>query len=205
MTQTEEALVRFIPSRDRVGPLLTVRSTLLTASLRTLRKHGFEERYFRELPADHHESIRFTPPGIWVPVAVAEAHYDACDRMGLAPQEILAIGNEVGLVTQNATFAMILRLAKGSGATPWLLFENVDRGRSRIFQGSGIATVRIGPKEARFEVAGSPLSRSSYWRVGLRGLLIAVTLPFAASKTVYVRELPTLAGPTTCGFRISWV
>jgi hypothetical protein len=205
MPQTEEPLVQFTPSRDRVAPLEMVRSTLLTASLRTLRKHGFEDRYFRELRAELHEAIRFTPAGVWLPVAIAEAHYDACDRMGLAPQEIVAIGNEVGLITQNAAFAMILRLARGSGATPWLLFENVDRGWSRIFQGSGIATFRIGPKEARFEVAGSSLARSSYWRVGLRGLLIAVALPFAASKTVYVRELPTLAGPTTCGFRISWV
>jgi hypothetical protein len=46
------------------------------------------------------------------------------------------------------------------------------------------------------------LSASHYWRIGLRGLLSAVSEPFASK--VYLRELPQLTSATGCGFRISW-
>lgn len=203
MPPAEEPLVPFTPSRERVAPLTAVRSTLISSSLLQLRARGYEERYFAELAPEHREAISYTPAGVWMPAAQAEAHYGACDRMHLATHEILEIGNEVAKLTQKSVLAMILRLAKGAGTTPWALFANVDKYWMRIFQGSGVAVFKLGPKEARFEVAGCALARSSYWCVGLRGLLTSVTLPF--TQKVYLRDIPHLASPTTCAFRISWV
>ena len=198
----EETIVPFRPSRDAVPPLVGVRSTLIGSSLLSLRAHGLEARYLEHLDPAHKETILYTPAGVWLPTAVALAHYTACDRLGLDVATILAIGNEVAKATQKSVLAMILRLAKEAGTTPWTLFASCDRYWARIFDGSGIGIFKVGPKDARFEVASCALARSPYWRTGLRGLLTAVSEPFALK--VYVREISHMATEKTCGLKISW-
>jgi hypothetical protein len=179
-----------------------VRSTLIGSSVLSLRSHGLEERYLAALPPEHRDAVLYTPAGVWVPVASAEAHYSACDKLALPTQDILAIGSEVAKTTQKSVLAGILRLAKEAGTTPWALYAGCGKYWSRMFQGSAIAIFKLGPKEARFEVASCSLAGSSYWRHGLRGLLGAVSEPFA--RKVYLRDIPSLGTSTTCGFRISW-
>ena len=198
----EEAIIPWRPSRESVPSLNAVRSTLIGSSILSLRAHGLEERYLAELGAAHKETLLYTPAGVWLPVAAAEAHYGACDRLGLATQDILAIGSKVAKATQASALAGILRMAKEVGTTPWALYARCDVFWARMFQGSAIAIFKLGPKEARFEVGGCSLSGSMYWRVGLRGLLTSVSEPFA--QKVYLRDIPRLASHTSCGFRISW-
>jgi hypothetical protein len=108
----------------------------------------------------------------------------------------------VAKATQKSVLAGILRLAKEAGTTPWTLYASCDKYWARFFEGSGIGIFKLGPKEARFEVAGCSLARSTYWRIGLRGLLTAVSEPFATK--VYLREIPQMVTSASCGFRISW-
>jgi hypothetical protein len=198
----EQSIVAFSPSREGVPPLSAVRSTLIGSSFASIRGRGLEARYLTALPTDLHDAVMYTPAGTWIPVAIAEAHYAACDQMALPVSEVVEIGREVARVTQKSVLAMILRLAKEAGTTPWSLYEGCGRYWSRIFQGSGIGIFKLGPKEARFEVVSCSLARSPYWRIGLRGLLQAVSEPFATK--VYVRDSTVLTSATSCGFRISW-
>jgi hypothetical protein len=200
---TEEPIVPWSPSRDAVQPLSAVRSTLIGSSIISLRTHGFEQPYLAALDPEHRDAVLYTPAGVWLPVVRAEAHYAACDRLGLTDQAILAIGSEVAKATQKSVLAGILRLAREVGTTPWVLYAGCGKYWGRMFQGSAIAISKLGPKEARFEVAGCSLAASPYWRCGLRGLLTAVSEPFA--KKVYLRDVPSLNTSMACGFRISWV
>jgi hypothetical protein len=198
----EEVVVPWEPSREAVPLLSAVRSTLISSSVLSLRAHGLEQRYLAELVPEHREAVLYTPAGVWLPAPSAEAHYAACDRLGLGAQQILAIGSEVAKATQRSVLASILRLAKEAGTTPWALYRGCGRYWQRMFQGSAVAIFKLGPKEARFEVTSCSLAASNYWRIGLRGLLGATSEPFA--QKVYVRDVPHLSSATTCGYRISW-
>ncbi len=198
----EEVLVPFRPSRETVAPLTAVRSTIIGSSLLSLRHFGHEERYLAALAPEHRETVLYTPAGVWLPTPVALAHYTACDALGLPVHEILEIGGRVALSTQKSVLTGILRLAKEAGVTPWALYTGCDKYWARSFMGSAIGITKLGPKEARFEVAGCALCSSAYWRIGLRGLLSATSEPFATK--VYLREVPQLTSGTSCGFRISW-
>jgi hypothetical protein len=72
----------------------------------------------------------------------------------------------------------------------------------RTFEGSAVSVIKLGPKEARFEVAGWPISRSTYCRVAFRGILTAATDIFCV-KT-YVKEVPALCTELTLGYTIAW-
>jgi hypothetical protein len=199
----EEAIVPWAPSREAVPALSAVRSTIIGSSIVSLRAHGYADRYLAGLPPEHRDIVLYTPAGVWMAVVYARAHYAACDKLELSSQEILAIGSEVARATQKSILAGILRLAKEAGTTPWALYRGCGSYWQRSFQGSAIAIFKMGPKEARFEVTSCALCESTYWRAGLRGLLTAVSEPFA--QKVYVRDLPLLTSATTCGYRISWV
>jgi hypothetical protein len=198
----EEVLVPFRPSRDAVAPLTAVRSTVVGSSILSLRARGHEARYLAALPPEHRDTMLYTPAGVWIPTDAVMAHYAACDSLELPAHEIMEIGGNVARTTQKSILAGILRLAKEVGVTPWALYEGCDKYWARSFQGSAISITKLGPKEARFEVAGCVLCSSPYWRTGLRGLLSAVSEPFA--KKVYLRDVAPLTSATSCGFRISW-
>ena len=91
------------------------------------------------------------------------------DRARLDVLTILKIGNDGARATQKSVLAMILRLAKEAGTTPWTLYAKCDRYWARIFDGSGIGIFKIGPKDARFEVTSCALASSTYWRIGSVG------------------------------------
>ncbi len=199
----EELFTPFRPSREGAPALDSVRSTLIGSSVLSLRGRGLEARYLALLDPRHRDAILYTPAGIWLPIEVALAHYAACDRLELPAHDILAIGSDVAKVTQKSVLASVLRIAKEVGATPWTLYANCDKYWARIFHGSAVGIYKLGPKEARVEIVACGLCASAYWRTGLRGLLGAVSEPFA--QKVYVRVLAALATSTTCGYRVSWV
>ena len=61
---------------------------------------------------------------------------------------------------------------------------------------------RLGPKEARIEGLGLPLSRIPYFRTAFRGLNEASCELFCAKA--YAKEIGELCTPVSIGFRVSW-
>ena len=78
--------------------------------------------------------------------------------------------------------------------------QRVDGSWARMFRGGGIQLVRVGQKEARIDLLGSPLFDITYFRVAFRGLLLATCYSF--SPTTIIGEGAGRAGLTT--FRTSW-
>jgi hypothetical protein len=199
-----DMLVELPTPRAQLPACTSVRSTLLGSSILALKERGHFERWKSLIDPDARDPILFTPAGVWMPVAVAQAHYDACDRLHLPQDEIIGMGNAVARLTQQTVLSLALRLATQTGTTPWMALAYSPRLWSRLYQGSGVEIAKVGPKDAEFLTIGNPLGKFAYWRTGLRGILMSVVSPFATK--VYVREMrPPDAGDHPVPYRISWV
>jgi hypothetical protein len=199
----EEVFLALPSPRDRLAPTTSFRSTWLVSSLETLRAHDLVERYFELLPAEHEPAMRSIIAGAWVPIDLAIAHYETCDRLGLTPGEQLRIAREVTGRSQSTVLSFATSLARGVGATPWTALGHFQRLWDRMFEGGGVAVYKLGPKEVRIEMLGCRLAHVQYFRAGLRGVVLGVGELFA--RTIYVTEVPTPKEPTSIVFRGSWV
>lgn len=200
----EEVLVPFPAPIARISACTAVRSTLITSSLKSLRDDKLFDRYFAQLPEELRDRILYIPAGIWVPVADAQAHYAACDRMGLGTTESLRLGGLVAAATQRSVLGLAARLAQEGGVSPWTVIGHTSKYWSRLFDGSAVSVIKLGPKEARIETAGNSLQEYGYFRTAFRGLMTAMTAPFCTK--MYVRETPVAGAQnhhTVC--RLSWV
>jgi hypothetical protein len=198
----EEPIVPLPAAIERIPPLSEVQSALLGASLLALRQRGHEARYLEHLPAALHETVLYTPTGLWLPVAVAEAHYEACEALELPASEVLTMGNAFGVAMAKTRFSIVTKLVKEGGVTPWTLMHQTPRIWGRAYRGGAVGITKLGPKEARFEAVATPLARYGYWRTALRGILTTVLAPFC--QAVHARELPAYTGATKVGYRVSW-
>ncbi len=171
------------------------------ASLAGLKQAGFTERYLARLPTELHMVVRDMPAGLWIAANVAEAHYEACDRMGLTSQETLAMGNRVGEATARVFMKLALRTAREAGATPWVVLVNSQRYWSRYYDGSAVSVTKTGPKEGRLEVGASSLARCAYWRAAFGAILAALAAPFCTKAYVSERPQPSRTGAL---YRIAW-
>jgi hypothetical protein len=198
----EEAIAPFALPKHLIRPATRFRSTWLTSSLRALRERNLEDAYFARLPRIHHQDVRASVAGVWLPIEVAEAHYEACDGLGIPASEVMEIGKAVTRFAHKTSYSFALRLVSEAGVTPWACFGIQQRLWTQVWLGGDVATFKIGPKEARVEIAGWPCSRFAYCRVAMRGLLIGQTELFCSKA--YAHEIPSLCNRTMLGYRVAW-
>ncbi len=189
-------------ARASVPPLRGVRSTLLAGSLHALRARGHGTAYLAHAPADIVDRLTVTGAPVWLPVEVAEAHYGACDALGLGSDEILAIGAVVA-PTSTSGVQVILRAARTGGVTPWAALNNAPRYWARMYDGSALRVARRGPKDADVVVEGNPLARFAYWRIGLRGIIAELARLLSTSS--YAREVAVGVRRDAVTYSLSWV
>jgi hypothetical protein len=202
----EEVIVPLRRPRDQIGIATDVRSTLVLGSIQSLRALGHFERYTSLLDPTARDTILNTVAGVWLPISLALAHYQACDSLGLPLEKELAIGYEVGNRVQGSLLGLFLRTAKTAGVTPWAVLTEVDRLWDRTFKGGGgPITTKLGPKEARVELIGLPLLTVPYFRHAYRGTFHAGLELFC--EKIYVQEAaPSRSRSAMDGaFRLSWV
>ena len=192
----------FIPLPSPVPPLTEVRSALLTSSVLAIRQRGHEARYLSFLDPRYHDALLYDPPGLWVPVVTAVAHYEACDRLQLPSTDVLSMGNAFGVASARSLFGIVTKLAREGGVTPWTLMQHLPAMWGRIYRGSAIGITKLGPKEGRFDVVEIPLARFAYWRTALRGIVGSVLGPLC--RVCHVRELPAYTSAMRVGYRVSW-
>jgi hypothetical protein len=185
-----------------VNEATAYRSTWITTSLLTLKARGHYLRYVDVLPRQHHEDVLMMPAAAWTPVATCLAHYRACEALGLGDAEVLAMGRDTSRRAQGAIAATLLKLTRGAGGTPWAGLAHVTRLTSRSMQGGGVAVYRLGPKDARLELAGFPLAQIPYCRVGMRGVCLSMLELYSRSGIVY--EVPALCSSRTLAFHLAW-
>ena len=178
----------FPAPRERLGVATDVRSTLLTSSLLVVRERHLLDRYTALVPREHRDAILSTIAGVWLPMAVGMAHYRAMDALGFSPSEQVTIGTEVGDRVHGTFLGTMVKMAASAGATPWSALPQVSKLYGRVFRGGGGAAIfKLGPKEARAELAGVPLASIAYWRAGTRGMFQAGCELF--SRKTYVTEI----------------
>ena len=204
VVSSQEQVVVSFPggSRERVHPAQRFRSTWLSSSLRSLRERNLIDTYAKELPLEYRERVLSSVVGVWLPIEIAIAHYQACDALKLPTAEIVAIGREATNHVHGTLLATFVRLAKGAGVTPWTVLGRLGELWDKIWMGGGVGVVRLGPKEARIEIAGWQCSASSYCRHAMRGVLPAITDLFSTKS--YAKEVGALCSPTTLGYVVSW-
>lgn len=203
MLKAQEELVGLKVPRELVQPVSHVRSTLLTSSLRALRERNYYEGYLRMLPRVHHEAIEGTVAGTWHPIELMQAHYEACDGLGVGEQEVYDIGMTVGSRIQSTLMGMVLKMASEVGVTPWRPLGYCGAFWERLYQGGGVRLVQLGPKEALLELVGNPLCRSTYFRCAQRGTIQAAVSLFCTKS--YVSEQPSAQPGKRISYRVSWV
>jgi hypothetical protein len=202
LDRADDAISPFATPKNLVRPATQFRSTWLTSSMRALRERNLEAAYFARLPRIYHEAVRSSVAGVWLPIEVAEAHYAACDGLGLQPSEIMEIGKAVTRFAHKTSYSFALRLVSEAGVTPWTCFGIQQRLWAQVWVGGDVGTFKLGPKEARVEIVGWPCSRFAYCRVAMRGLLVGQTELFCSKA--YAHEIPSLCTKTSLGYRVAW-
>jgi hypothetical protein len=200
----EEVFLPFpAPTRDRVLPATRVKGTWIASAVRAIKASPYFDAYAAELDPPTRASVLGAMPGDWLDIAILMAHYDACDRLAMRPDQIATIARETVQHAQGSVLAVTARAAASTIATPWTLFSQLHRFWHRLFMGGGAAVFKLGPKEARVELAGFPGCRSRYCRIATRS--IAQTAFEFISRRAYVSELPRYASATSMALRVAWV
>jgi hypothetical protein len=196
----EEVIVPFADTKTQ--PATELRSTLLTTSIRSLRARSLFERYVANLPPERREEIVTSVAGVWLPLELGVAHYNACGALQLPLHEQQAIGKEVGDRVQGTFLGVTLRTVRGAGVTPWNGLSACGRLYERLFVGGAVQLVKLGPKEARLDFVNNALFGLPYFRFALHGVVATGAELFCAKA--YVHDLPRYESPTSVSLRVSW-
>jgi hypothetical protein len=199
--ESEEIIVAFPARREAIPPATLYRSTWLFSSLETLRARGHFDAYRRQLRS-HEEAILSTLVGVWLPMEVARAHYEACDRLGLSEAEQFAMGDAVSERMKGTLLSTAVKAARGVGVTPWTILPQLERLCRRGTSGGGTAVFKLGPKEVRVEFVGVELFDIDYFRHAFRGVLHSVGSLFCEKG--YIHDLPRRRRGDA-NFRMQWV
>ena len=198
-----ENVLPFRAPPARMGIATVARSTLVTASIQSLRARGLYDRYAARLTEEQRTALSSAIAGVWIPMSLAVAHYRACDALRLCIGEQLDIALEVGQQMNGTFLGAMLRLAKSVGVTPWAALPYSGKLYERLFRGGGIAVTRTGPKDARVDMVGNPLCDIEYFRIGVRGVFESGIELFCSRVTTH--EIPRRYEGLDMAFRISWV
>jgi len=198
-----EIVLPFSRPPPALGVASAARSTLVTTSIQSLRKHGFYDRYARHLSNDQRDALLTAVAGTWLPMDLAFAHYAACGALDLTLAEQTAIAMEVGDRVNGTFLGSMLRMAKTVGVSPWSALGQSAKLYERLFCGGGIAVSKKGPKDARVDLIGNPLCTIDYFRVGVRGVYEVALQLFCQRVSTF--ELTARATSHSMSIRIAWV
>lgn len=199
----EEVFLPLPMPRRLIEPTSKFKSTWIVSSQNAIRARGLFDRYLAAIPAEHKEALELAIVGSWLPIEVAIAHYQACDQLELSAADQLELGRNVSKQLERTLLGTAVRVARQAGVSVWTPLSQLHRLWDRMFIGGGAAVYKVGPKEARIEVVSCSLAHISYFRTGLRGVLLGIGSVF--TQKLYVNEVPSRSTPDSIVFRGSWV
>jgi len=190
-----------LPLPARVAPVRHARSTLIIASIQTVRNRGLFDEYERALEPEHKDALLNAIAGTWIPLEVALAHYRACDTLGLAPEQQYINGRGTFDGARGTLLGTAVRMARGAGITPWNAFALSQRFWQRGLDGGAVGVVRVGPKDAQVTILECGLVASPYFRNGFRGLVASLIELFCVRAYVTERKAKR---PSSLEMRVQW-
>jgi hypothetical protein len=201
MSESREVIVAHtLPQRAATH----VRSTLIQSSLATLRELGHFEAYLTHVDPAYRRDILETIAPTWLPIAVGEAHYRACDNLTLSDAQLLAMGEHVGDRMQGAFMETLTRAGRSLGLTPWVLLKRFDALWGRLFQGGSIELTKVGPKELMIEIRLTGVLHSAYFRQAFCGVVRA-GYKYVGTRAAYVRIARWESNVERFVMRAAWV
>jgi len=205
VSDNEEIVLPFPGPIPSLGVTTHVSSTLLASSMQSLRARGWFERYSALLPQAHRDQVLNTVVGEWLPIDCGEAHYSACDALGLTAEEQTAMGRDAAKRVNESFLGFLVKMARSAGVTPWLVLPRSNALFQRVLRGGGTQVIKLGPKEATIEVVGVTLLSIPYFRRAMLGMYEASVALFA--ERVHIRSIPVGTSPITERFlmRVHWV
>lgn len=181
-----------------------VRGSLIASSLQTLREVGLYDRYIALLHPTYRDEVLFALASSWLPLAVAEAHYQACEELDLDEARMAALGEAVSKRIMGTYLGTLVRTGRGIGPlSPWLVLNQYHRVCERIVDGGTFIVTETGPKDAVVETRGLALFQFRYFRKAALGIFRGAALMFA--KSCHVRELPGANKHDLLVVSLSWV
>src|SRR5262249_54109098 len=129
-------------------------------------------------------------------------HYRACWRLGLSKAEIYERSLEVTHRVHQSALAYAVRLARGAGVSPWVIYAQLDRLWDRVWQGGGVSVTKHGPKDAVIEIAKWPAAREPYCRAAMPAVVSAVSELFC--RRAYVTDVSPDPTADSIQLRSSW-
>lgn len=187
-----------------ISPVTAIRSTLIQSSLNTLRKRGHFERYLRLVSPQHKAALLESLAPEWLPLEVANAHYRACDELGLSTGELLEIGEDVGERIQGTFIGTLVRKARTVGLTPWVPLGQFERLWGRLIMGGAVGLTRTGPKDCSVDNRMLDLCQYDYFRAAFCGV-VASGIKLGAGRAVTVRVSSAGHFAQRCVLTCSWV
>jgi hypothetical protein len=168
--------------------------------VQTLRERGHYERYLEELPPEHHDAILLCVAGQWLPMPLARAHYEACDRLRLSVDEQLQMGMSVSIKAQRSVLGTVVRMARDAGVTPWSLLEQTPRFWKRGVDAGAVGIAKQGPKDAFLDLVGCELFAIPYFRTAFRGVVLDIASLFCTKAYLHEKG----HGPAELQLRLQW-
>ncbi|MGC4092817.1 MAG: hypothetical protein QM756_34020 [Polyangiaceae bacterium] len=184
--------------------LTHIRSTLVTSSLASLRARGLFERYDALQRSVHRETILSSVAGSWLDLEVAQAHYWACDALGLSPAQQIDIGKDVSRRIHETFMRTVVQMARGIGVTPWLLLGKGNSMVARLMRGGGTRVTRLAPKVARVELARHALLDIPYFMNAMFGVYQAAVELLASDVSVRLQRAESMRPEQLTVLRIDW-
>jgi hypothetical protein len=180
-----------------------VRSTLLVSSYGAIRDAGYSKQYLLALPQKHHATILEAVAGVWLPMEVALAHYEACGMLGMTHEQQINMGRQVGERMRGTLLGTLVRMAKEMGANPITVIPQFQRFWTRAFDGGGLHASKVGPKEVHRGCELVALAECSYWRSALAGLAMSV-LDMFCQKSYMQERVVKKRVPGSVLYRVQW-
>ncbi len=204
MTPADDIVCPFPEPSERLSELSHVRGTLLASSMQTLRARALFDRYAALIDPEHRDAVLNHVALEWLPVERAFAHYRACDALELSVEDQIAMGRDVSRRTHETFLGLLVKLARGVGVTPWVVFPKINSLYQRVFRGGGMQITRIGDKVAKVETVGLTLLSIPYFRNALLGMYEAGVGLFASNVQVRVTSLATELPAKHFVLRVQW-
>jgi hypothetical protein len=202
MTQALE-WVRPLPNPQELTAVSQIRGTLLVASRDQIAASGLFAQYEGFLSAEARRELDAVVPASWLPLALAQHHYDAVDRLGMTDAEILALTSAAARQIQGVLLTTMSRMARSSGISVWSIVPLVGKVWDRLFVGGAMGIAREGPKDAVVVLAGNSLIRSRYHRLGF-GQHLANAVRFVAGKRAYAKPRHVDLDAVRAEYLVQW-
>jgi hypothetical protein len=153
-----------IPHDATRGPVTAVKSMLLQFSVAQIKHYGYFERYAQFIAPPLLGELLSHVASSWLPVEVAMAHYEACDRLGLTANEVARLATRVGDHLQERTYVSAAKKDRAVDFDLWTELPALHRMWDRLYQGGSVQVVKMGPKHQILELRGFPMTRVAYYR-----------------------------------------